>query len=110
MAKAGGAWTCRGCGRVVPGPVASCRCGVSRPAVWSADGADIGDARSRLISIATTAVVLGAAGAGVYFWYQTWSHRPAAPPPVARAAVPGKGLTRPIAPPKGTSEMAAPAA
>ena len=64
-------WTCGSCGRHVPGSIDTCRCGAKRPLTWTApEDADVApDTASRVKSIASTLLVLGLAGWGIFLWY-----------------------------------------
>jgi S1-C subfamily serine protease len=64
-----GGWTCASCGRLVPGAIYRCRCGVTRPMAWPSEEDDTRGAGDRLRSIAMPVVVLAVAGAIIYFWY-----------------------------------------
>jgi S1-C subfamily serine protease len=65
-----GGWTCGSCGRQVPGGIAKCRCGTPRPIEWADEHTDEGrDVIARARSIASAVLVIGLAGAGIYFWY-----------------------------------------
>ena len=63
------AWTCAACKRLVPGNVAVCRCGASRPAFVYDPGEFAGERRrSPWQATVGFAVVAIAAGGGIFYW------------------------------------------